>query len=67
MSFGDVLRDPIAWDGITRGLLTAAGYALGVLACRVGPLLQQGRHRLSCPQSGWCVDRLSGASTYDLV
>jgi ABC-2 type transport system permease protein len=28
MSFGDVLRDPIAWDGITRGLLTAAGYAL---------------------------------------
>src|SRR6185503_11035149 len=28
MSFGDVLRDPIAWDGITRGLMTAAGYAL---------------------------------------
>ena len=28
MSFGDVLRDPIAWGDITRGLLTAAGYAL---------------------------------------
>ena len=28
MSFGDILRDPIAWEGITRGLLTAAGYAL---------------------------------------
>jgi ABC-2 type transport system permease protein len=28
MSFGDVLRDPIAWDNMTRGLLTAAGYAL---------------------------------------
>jgi ABC-2 type transport system permease protein len=28
ISFGDVLRDPIAWDGMTRGLLTAAGYAL---------------------------------------
>jgi ABC-2 type transport system permease protein len=28
MSFGDVLRDPIAWADITRGLLTAAGYTL---------------------------------------
>jgi ABC-2 type transport system permease protein len=28
VSFGDVLRDPIAWEGMTRGLLTAAGYAL---------------------------------------
>ena len=28
MSFGDVLRDPIAWGDIIRGLLTAAGYAL---------------------------------------
>jgi len=28
MSFGDVLRDPIAWGDLTRGLLTAAGYAL---------------------------------------
>ena len=28
MSFGDVLRDPIAWDGMNRGLLTAAGYAV---------------------------------------
>ena len=28
MSFGDVLRDPVAWGDITRGLLTAAGYAL---------------------------------------
>lgn len=28
MSFGDVLRDPIAWDDMSRGLLTAAGYAL---------------------------------------
>ena len=27
-SFGDILRDPIAWEGISRGLLTAAGYAL---------------------------------------
>ncbi len=27
-SFGDVLRDPIAWGDMTRGLLTAAGYAL---------------------------------------
>jgi ABC-2 type transport system permease protein len=26
MSFGDVLRDPISWDDMTRGLLTAAGY-----------------------------------------
>ena len=26
MSFGDVLRDPIAWSDMTRGLLTAAGY-----------------------------------------
>ncbi|MDQ1537674.1 MAG: type transport system permease protein [Actinomycetota bacterium] len=26
MSFGDVLRDPIAWGDLTRGLLTAAGY-----------------------------------------
>jgi ABC-2 type transport system permease protein len=26
MSFGDVLRDPIAWADLTRGLLTAAGY-----------------------------------------
>ena len=28
MSFGDVLRDPIAWGDLTRGLLTAAGYSL---------------------------------------
>jgi ABC-2 type transport system permease protein len=28
VSFGDVLRDPIAWGDMTRGLLTAAGYAL---------------------------------------
>ena len=27
-SFGDVLRDPIAWGDMTRGLMTAAGYAL---------------------------------------
>lgn len=27
-SFGDILRDPIAWDDMTRGLLTAAGYIL---------------------------------------
>lgn len=27
VSFGDVLRDPIAWADLTRGLLTAAGYA----------------------------------------
>ena len=26
-SFGDLFRDPVAWDGIRRGLLTAAGYA----------------------------------------
>jgi len=28
MSFGDLLRDPIVWGDLTRGLLTAAGYAL---------------------------------------
>jgi ABC-2 type transport system permease protein len=28
MSFGDVLRDPVAWSDLTRGLLTAAGYML---------------------------------------
>ena len=28
MSFGDLLRDPIAWADLTRGLLTAAGYIL---------------------------------------
>ena len=28
MSFGDLLRDPIAWGDLSRGLLTAAGYAL---------------------------------------
>jgi len=28
MSFGDLLRDPIAWDDMTRGLMTAAGYIL---------------------------------------
>jgi ABC-2 type transport system permease protein len=28
MSFGDFLRDPIAWGDLTRGLLTAAGYML---------------------------------------
>ncbi len=28
MSFGDLLRDPIAWGDMTRGLLTAAGYTL---------------------------------------
>src|SRR5450631_69193 len=28
VSFGDVLRDPIAWGDLARGLLTAAGYAL---------------------------------------
>jgi ABC-2 type transport system permease protein len=28
VSFGDLLRDPIAWDGIARGLFTAAGYIL---------------------------------------
>ena len=27
-SFGEVLRDPIAWDALGRGLLTAAAYAL---------------------------------------
>lgn len=26
-SFGDLFRDPIEWSGLTRGLLTAAGYA----------------------------------------
>jgi ABC-2 type transport system permease protein len=28
VSFGDVLRDPIVWSDMVRGLLTAAGYAL---------------------------------------
>jgi ABC-2 type transport system permease protein len=28
LSFGDLLRDPVAWSDVTRGLLTAAGYAL---------------------------------------
>jgi len=28
MSFGDVLRDPVAWGDMTRGLVTAAGYSL---------------------------------------
>ncbi|NMM25076.1 MAG: ABC transporter permease [Phycicoccus sp.] len=28
MAFGDFFRDPVAWDGLIRGLLTAAGYAL---------------------------------------
>jgi len=28
MSFGDFLRDPVAWGDVTRGLLTAAGYML---------------------------------------
>ncbi|MEO8556215.1 MAG: ABC transporter permease subunit [Actinomycetota bacterium] len=28
MSFGDVLRDPISWGDINRGLVTAAGYSL---------------------------------------
>ncbi len=28
MSFGDFLRDPIAWGDVTRGLLTATGYML---------------------------------------
>ena len=28
MSFGDVLRDPVAWSDMTRGLLTAVGYSL---------------------------------------
>jgi ABC-2 type transport system permease protein len=28
MSFGDLFRDPIAWHGLVRGLLTAAGYAV---------------------------------------
>jgi ABC-2 type transport system permease protein len=28
MSFGDVLRDPIAYSDMTRGLATAAGYML---------------------------------------
>jgi ABC-2 type transport system permease protein len=26
LSFGDVLRDPVAWGDMSRGLLTAAGY-----------------------------------------
>jgi ABC-2 type transport system permease protein len=28
ISFGDVLRDPVAWGDLTRGLLTAAGYTV---------------------------------------
>ena len=28
LSFGDLLRDPVAWSDVTRGLLTAAGYSL---------------------------------------
>ena len=28
VSFGDVLRDPVAWGDLTRGLLTAAGYTV---------------------------------------
>jgi ABC-2 type transport system permease protein len=28
MSFGDVLRDPVAWSDMTRGLMTAAAYML---------------------------------------
>lgn len=28
ISFGDVLRDPIAWGDLTRGLVTAAGYTV---------------------------------------
>ena len=27
-AFGDLLRDPIAWDALRRGLLTAAAYAV---------------------------------------
>jgi ABC-2 type transport system permease protein len=32
LSYGDLLRDPIAFDGIGRGLLTAAAYTLIFLA-----------------------------------
>jgi ABC-2 type transport system permease protein len=28
MSFGDILRDPIAWGDLSRGLMTAGGYML---------------------------------------
>ncbi|HEX6870074.1 MAG TPA: ABC transporter permease [Micromonosporaceae bacterium] len=28
MSFGDLLRDPVAWDGIRSGLITAGAYAV---------------------------------------
>ena len=28
VSFGDVMRDPVAWGDLTRGLMTAAGYTL---------------------------------------
>jgi ABC-2 type transport system permease protein len=28
LSFGDMLRDPVAWGDVTRGLLVAAGYSL---------------------------------------
>ena len=45
-AIGDLLRDPIATDGIERGLITAVGLRRHVLAGRVGAVLQQGHHQL---------------------
>ena len=45
-AFGDLLRDPIATDDINRGLAHRRRLRRGLLAARLGPLLQQGHLQL---------------------
>ncbi len=45
-SFGDLLRDPISTDSISRGLITAAVYAVVFWLAGLGPLRRQGHLEL---------------------
>ena len=47
MSFGDLLRDPIAWDARAARAVHRRCVRRGVLARGLGPVLQQGHHQLT--------------------
>ena len=47
LDFGDLFRDPIAWNNIVAGLLLARVVRRGVLRRRLGAVHHQGRHQLT--------------------
>ena len=52
LDFGDLFRDPIAWNNIVAGRRARRVVRRGVLRRRLGEVHHQGRHQLTSPQAG---------------